>query len=95
LYSAVLKSSCGQKEGLEVWPNPVYTNATVQIRSALAAKLQLQLYDSKGRLMMLKQESLLQGSNSISLNVNNLSAGVYTLRAAWGSNSKATKITKQ
>ncbi len=44
---------------------------------------------------MLKQESLLQGSNSISLNVNTLPAGNYTLMAKWGSNAKATKITKQ
>jgi len=93
-YSAVVRSSCGTSEQIRVWPNPVQSMATVQINSAQPNKLTLQLYDSKGRLILIKQESILQGSNVIYINMNHLPAGIYSLRAEWGTFTETLSIVK-
>ena len=91
----ILRSSCVQTEGIQEWPNPAHANAIVQIISTQSSQLNLKLYDSKGRLLMAKQESLLQGTNFVNLKINNFPAGTYTLMARWGNNAKAIKIIKE
>ncbi|HEX8333082.1 MAG TPA: T9SS type A sorting domain-containing protein [Segetibacter sp.] len=94
-YSGILKSSCRQKEGIEVRPNPVHTTTTVQINSSHVSKLQIQLYDVNGRLVITKNELLAQGTNIVSLDLTPLPVGAYTLKAQWNNQSKSLKITKQ
>jgi hypothetical protein len=94
-YSAILKSSCRQKEEMEVRPNPVHTTTTVQINSGSVTRLQMQLYDVNGKLIRTHEQTLLQGANLVNLDLTNLPAGVYTLRAKWGDQLKSVRINKQ
>jgi hypothetical protein len=90
-----LKSSCRQKEEMEVKPNPVHTTTTVQVTSNNVSRLQMQLFDVNGKLIRTKEQALMQGANLVNLDLTNLPAGVYTLRAKWGDQLKSVRINKQ
>jgi hypothetical protein len=90
--SPVLHNNCGQKEELNVFPNPMRQNFWVQVQSENTTAVVLRLYDHKGALVQQERETIQQGNNQFQLSMAQLPAGTYTLMISW-TNGK-TKIVK-
>lgn len=73
MYSPVIKSLCRQLQKLEVWPNPVTSNVTVQSASIIN---HLQLFNAAGILF----KEATPGKNVYALPLTTLPAGSYILR---------------
>jgi hypothetical protein len=73
----ILYASCTTGQTFSVWPNPVndllYLNAGLNENSAATIKL----FDSKGTLVKQQAEALLRGNNLVTMNMQNLAAGIY------------------
>jgi len=81
--------------GVAVYPNPVQEHATVQITAPEASTATLQLYDSKGELLLTQQAALLKGSNQVPLDLQTFAKGSYTLTLNWNYSSKTIMLIKQ
>ncbi|MBX7109553.1 MAG: Ig-like domain-containing protein [Chitinophagales bacterium] len=68
--------------GFMVYPNPCQSTATVDFTAASAGALQIILYDAAGKqLKTLLQENVSQGHHAITINVADLTPGIYLLKA--------------
>ena len=83
LYSSVFESPCSVNSFLSITPNPVYSTTIVRIGSSTPTKLKLLLVDTRGAVVQNRDVSILQGSNSLSLDMSNLPRGYYTLAIQW------------
>ena len=98
VYSPVLRSSCGEKEYFNVYPNPILqSNVTVAIFAAANDKeVWMRLFDNKGSLVKLQKEALHPGMNQLIMNVDVLAGGAYNLVISWpDGRMKAVKLIKQ
>jgi hypothetical protein len=77
--SPVLLSNCNAVEELKVFPNPVLNECWVSLQLSRGGSLLLQLFDSKGALVQMRQESVRNGNNQFRLQMQNLAKGIYTL----------------
>jgi len=57
----------------------------------------VKVFDSKGALVKLQKATVLQGSNQLSVDINSLANGVYSLSVEWnnGQMKKAVHVLKQ
>src|SRR5215203_523971 len=83
LYSSVFESPCSVNSFLSITPNPVYSTTTLRVGSSTPTKLKLLLVDTRGTVVQNRDVSILQGSNSLSLDMSNLPRGYYTLAIQW------------
>lgn len=83
LYSTIFESPCSENSFLSLTPNPVYSSTTLRIGSPTAAKLRLLLVDTRGSVVQNHDVTILQGSNNLSLDMNDLPRGYYTLAIQW------------
>lgn len=85
-YSDVILVKNGEKESiLTTFPNPSNNQLNVNLISYLDENIVLQVYDSKGSLILTSKHEVTEGINTISLNTSGLSAGVYSLRSVYPS----------
>ncbi|MEP7232879.1 MAG: T9SS type A sorting domain-containing protein [Ginsengibacter sp.] len=96
-YTGVLRSSCSGADNFTVWPNPVHDNLYINIIAANKSGAEIKVFDSKGALVKVQRETVLQGSNQFRINTSSLPQGSYLLSAEWnnGQNKKAMQIIKQ
>jgi hypothetical protein len=95
-YSAVFSGSCDETESLKAFPNPVQNDLYVVIETRRKAAVAIRLFDSKGALISQRVENILPGSNQLSLPMQAVAQGVYSLVVRWGDGtSKMIKIQKQ
>jgi hypothetical protein len=78
---------------LKVYPNPLLTQMNIVFNATEYKTYQLVLVDASGRIVISKQVSCFQGSNSINWNVAQLKAGEYILKAV-GTDLSPVKIIK-
>jgi len=80
--------------GLVIWPNPVNNELNISLDTNLNSKLNLNLYEVSGRFI--NQASVNTIESNISIDVTNLSSGIYVLHIS-DSNGfiKTHKIIKQ
>jgi hypothetical protein len=64
---------------LELFPNPVSDMLQVQLPSVRKETVQITITDAVGRTFYIKQQSLNEGNNAISIPVMQLSKGTYYL----------------
>jgi Secretion system C-terminal sorting domain len=93
--STTVRSSCFSGSTFNVYPNPVETMASINLKIDQSAPVNLRLYDARGALVKSLQRNLLRGNNIIQLNMDGLSAGLYTLAVEWPGNIRHIKISKQ
>ena len=73
-----------EKSGMELislMPSVARQQTTVSIASSGRSIIQLSMVDAHGRLVKLIQANLLQGTNSIPIDLSGLSAGIYYISA--------------
>ncbi len=82
---------------ISIAPNPVVTdNFKLNVASAQAGKMEIIIFDMQGRLMKKQTISLIAGFNSLPVNVGNLAAGTYQIRAGMGNErSGVVRFVKQ
>lgn len=62
---------------LKVYPNPMSTQATVEFTANQSETVDVLMYDQLGKVVYQNKHNVVPGKNSITLNRNNLSAGLY------------------
>lgn len=67
---------------LMIYPNPASDQLNVDYNSEVAGNLSLQVFDSKGALVMLRKIAVERGRALISLDVSKLASGIYMIRYA-------------
>ena len=77
---------------MSVFPNPSSDMITISFDQADAATANVTLFDLSGR--MVSNEVLTLDGAQVILSVNQLPAGVYTLKVTMGSDVFFTKITR-
>ncbi len=97
-YSSII-AILNKARGLEIvslLPNPVNSNAIVNVSSATASKMQFIVTDVAGRQLQTRSVSLIAGSNQVPMNFDNLASGVYYLTGASEDGEKKTiRFVKQ
>ncbi|MCX6154385.1 MAG: T9SS type A sorting domain-containing protein [Candidatus Kapabacteria bacterium] len=79
---------------LEVTPNPVENNSTINFSIKQSDKISIRLYDQSGKLVETLAETFYEsGLKSISFKSGNYSHGVYFIQLKTSSNEKAVPIT--
>lgn len=83
--SPVLRSSCGEKEFFNIYPNPVTENKVIVAiyASAIDKEVWLRVIDSKGALLKIQKEALRPGMNQLIMNLDLLPGGSYNLAVNW------------
>jgi hypothetical protein len=78
--------------GVQVYPNPATTAFHVAIMAPEAAAVSYVLTDASGKTVRNGNWKLNAGANTFSLDVNNLPAGVYQLRAEGGDIAHSARV---
>ena len=78
---------------VSLYPNPVSTQATLEVQSAVAGTAQLRVYDLNGRCVIDRQLGFAsEGANNYTLQTENLSKGMYLVNVIIGGHTAATKM---
>jgi len=85
---------------VSIHPNPINGATKLKFEGFTGGKGQLMVYDSYGRLLVQQNILIQEGGNDLPLNVNGLSAGLYTLQLLqgeyrWMSLSKVLSVYRE
>ncbi|MBK6641400.1 MAG: T9SS type A sorting domain-containing protein [Bacteroidetes bacterium] len=64
---------------VSAYPNPVSSKLTVDVQSDMSGSYSIELSDLAGRLVLVDNIQTIEGMNSHTMNVSDLSKGVYML----------------
>jgi hypothetical protein len=90
---ALLNASKGV-EIVNIIPNPITTtgNFKLNVTSAQAVKINIIITDMQGRIVLSQTNDLINGYNSIDMNVGRLSKGTYTISSIMA--DEKTKVVR-
>jgi len=74
-----------------LWPNPAHDKVTIDIDANEESTAVIQMFDSKGGLILTKTALLKAGHNQASVEIGSLATGVYSVHAEW--NNRQTRKT--
>jgi trimeric autotransporter adhesin len=95
-YSDVVPLYLGSVTGtISVHPNPVITNAVIDVNAAVAENAGWKLTDNTGKIVLQQNVSLRKGANTFTINLGKLPAGVYYLKVTGSSIDQGIKLQKQ
>ena len=81
-------------EKVVLYPNPVRQKATLQFFLSSSEQLQYSVLDQNGRILDAKSLHLNKGSNSVTIPVQDLPKGVYTLRLQGATISRQLQLIR-
>jgi hypothetical protein len=94
-YSNIINVSLPITKGtITISPNPASTELKAAITSPVTGNASWQIIDNAGRIIMYSNTLLKKGSNSISININQLTAGSYYLYISGQDINMKTKFQK-
>jgi hypothetical protein len=98
-YSKTLvfqSKSAGTANPIKIINNPVAGKLTLSFNSSVNQPVDIKVRDKSGRTQMIKKMNVFQGSNLISLTLNDsFKTGVYVVEVSNGTNSQIAKFVKQ
>ena len=95
-YSAILLLTSKQlKTTLTLHPNPVNAATSLQYKASTKGTITFSVLDAGGRTMLRKTVAVDAGVNAIPLQLDHLSAGIYTLLLHSNEGQTALKFVKQ
>jgi hypothetical protein len=68
------------KSNILLYPNPVKDQLTVEVTSDNNSETKIEIYNSYGRLVMVKNMSVVNGTITSQINMSGLEAGMYMVR---------------
>ncbi len=86
-----IKESTGEKNVVQIFPNPFSNNLYLYLQNLDSKKIQLKIYDARGRTM-LKEDLSVNGSLFKEINTQSFARGVYFIKVE---NDKGLKIVKR
>ena len=93
--SSAVQSPCLLSSGLGLFPNPVLETAYIIIPSATPSRVTLLLYDAQGALVKTELHPLSRGTNVVSMNMQAIASGWYTLTVLSNGITGQLNILKQ
>lgn len=95
-YSITGVADCGSGYVFKVWPNPVPERLYVSIKADRRSSAAIHIYNSKGQLVKKQNSGLLPGNNQLSVDMNNLTTGLYHVEVIWNDGMRKTiTVAKQ
>lgn len=95
-YSKVLSSNCELKSiTLMLYPNPASSFTELRFTSPKESRTDINIYAENGQLVRSIKTTVQQGVNTIRINLNGLSNGVYTLKINNDELNVSKKIIKK
>ncbi len=92
--SAVGVGETPDAASFEVYPNPAWQKTNISFTNAVKEIVAVQVYNMQGTVVInIPIKEFTAGTHKISLDCNNLSAGVYTIRLTAGSKAFNQKLT--
>lgn len=79
IATVMLGAASGLSAGT-FYPNPAVEKATIELRSGEEGRLDVNIYDTRGRIIAARGLSVHAGSTNASLNITDLASGVYFVR---------------
>jgi hypothetical protein len=93
--SSVIRSNCGIRQPLTVYPNPVVDKAIVNIDLQQRTKVVISVLDTRGSIVRRQESVLPEGTTQLSIDMTGVAKGAYTLRAVWGNETKNVQLIKK
>jgi hypothetical protein len=93
-HVVLIKKDSKTVSGISINPNPVSGGmATVRMTAASRGSVEIRIMDLSGRVMMKQIQTVYEGNNAITLNVQQLLPGIYTMQVTDGNGAVATKFS--
>jgi len=88
-------SSIGENEkvSFSIYPNPVNSNATLEVKLSENSNVQLDIVNVLGEVTLSESHNMNSGNNSININVSQLTSGIYFAHLTVNGETNTTKIT--
>ncbi|MBA2746277.1 MAG: T9SS type A sorting domain-containing protein [Flavisolibacter sp.] len=93
-YSTVIRNNCKGQEMLSLYPNPVNDVAVMNLNLKQNQKVVYYVSDSKGAIVLRGEMAFPAGNNQVTIQMNYLQRGMYTLNAHLGSGIQSVKFIK-
>jgi hypothetical protein len=95
-YSPVIsiRKENTQQQGISIFPNPVTENA-VQLRISSSSRntVRIRVIDMNGKIMSEQLKTVIDGNNSLAVNLPALTNGIYTMQVITRDKTMNTKFT--
>jgi hypothetical protein len=93
--SRVVAADCSVAGSVRAWPNPVRDVLWVEVNCTFGTAGMLRVYDSKGGLLGVQQQTLTPGVNRLSVGMAAYAPGVYHIELSWdGGGTKTIEVIK-
>ena len=79
---------------LQAFPNPATTVVNVNVVLALSGTIDAYVYNSMNVLVKEKHQAGIAGTNIVSININDLTAGLYTIKVIYGGKTCYARFNK-
>ena len=96
-YSSTVRSSCTVTDAFSLWPNPAHETVFINIVTGNKSQAVIKVFDSKGALVQVRKETVVQGNNQLRVDIKSLANGPYSFYIEWnnGQMSKTVQVMKQ
>lgn len=78
----------------DLYPNPAYTSATLDITSSANTETSIAVYDMMGRTVWTQEKNLIYGKNRVVIPLNNMTAGIYSVQIRNNTGQLSMKLMK-
>jgi len=81
-----------QDLSVSLFPNPAYGRAELQIDALSSGRYQLRIFNALGKQLSQRPLDVLQGQNTIPLDINNLPRGIYLVNISQGDRAMTRRL---
>lgn len=78
-----------------LYPNPAFTTATLDISSSAQTQTTIAMYDVMGRMVWTTERKLAYGNSRITIPLNNVNTGIYSIQIRNETGQVSLKLVKQ
>jgi len=78
--------------GINIYPNPTSSYLLIDLHVNKTQQIEVRVFDYTGKLIISKNEQVITGKNTLSINVNSLSKGFYIVKIGSDYSSKFLKF---
>ena len=82
-------------DAVKVWPNPADNNLSIQFKAGTSSDDEIKIIDLSGKTVKVISNGFNSGSNTLNVNVSDLSKGIYLLEFTMDSKTVSKKVVIQ